>query len=185
MWLLGWPFAQRSRGASALATRGLPCYHGRARTSRPDQPGVVLENAMAKVRVSTTLQVPAQAVWNMIGGFNALARGHPAVTSSEEETENGARVTRLTLQGGGTVIERLERHDDKERTYSYSILESPLPVAGYTARLHVREAADGHSCMVEWSSEFDPSSAPESEAGKMIRGVYEAAFENLRKLFGG
>jgi Polyketide cyclase / dehydrase and lipid transport len=141
---------------------------------------------MAKVQVSTTLLVPAQAVWNMIGGFNALARSHPAVTSSEEETENGATTRRLTLQGGGTVVERIERHDDKERTYSYAILESPLSVAGYKARLHVREAADGHSCTVEWSSEFDPSSgAAENEAVKLIRGGYEAGFDNLRKLFGG
>ena len=34
---------------------------------------------MAKVQVETTLHVPAQAVWNMVGGFNELARWHPAV----------------------------------------------------------------------------------------------------------
>jgi hypothetical protein len=140
---------------------------------------------MSKVKVSTTLYVPAQAVWNMIGGFNELARWHPAVARSEETKEKGATIRKLTIQGGGTFIEKLDRLDPKERTYSYSILESPLPVAGYKAKLHVREAEDGKSCTVEWSSEFEAAGAPENEAVKIIRGIYESGFENLQRLFGG
>jgi hypothetical protein len=37
---------------------------------------------------------------------------------------------------------------------------------------------------VAWISEFEPSGAPEGEAVKVIRGLYEVGFENLRKLFG-
>jgi hypothetical protein len=141
---------------------------------------------MAKVQVETTLQVPASAVWNMIGGFNELARWHPAVVKSEELKEKGGLTTRrLTLSDGGVIVAELEEHDDRARTYSYSVVETPLPVAGYRARLHVREAADGLSCTVAWTSEFEPSGAPESEAVKVIRGLYEAGFDNLRRLFGG
>lgn len=139
---------------------------------------------MAKVQVSTTLRVRAQAVWNMIGGFNELARWHPSVVHSEESAEGDASIRKLTLVDGGTVIARLDHRDDKNRLYSYTLLESPLPVAGYQARLHVREADDGLSCIVEWSSEFEPTSVPESEAMHMIRNVYESGFENLRRLFG-
>ena len=114
--------------------------------------------------MSTTLYVPAAAVWNMVGGFNQLARWHPAVASSEEKSEKGATIRKLTLHGGGTIIEKLDGLDPKERTYTYSILESPLPVAGYKAKLHVTEAEDGRSCTVEWSSEFEASGAPENEA---------------------
>jgi hypothetical protein len=142
-------------------------------------------SAMAKVQVETTLHVPASAVWNMIGGFNELARWHPAVVKSEEVKEKGGvTARRLTLSDGGVIVAQLERHDDKARTYSYSVVETPLPVAGYRASLHVREAADGHSCTVAWISEFEPSGAPEGEAIKVIRGLYEVGFDNLRKLFG-
>jgi uncharacterized protein YndB with AHSA1/START domain len=141
---------------------------------------------MAKVQVETTLQVPASAVWNMIGGFNELARWHPAVVKSEEVKEkSGLTTRRLTLSDGGVIVAELEEHDDRARTYSYSVVQTPLPVAGYKARLHVREAADGHSCTVAWTSEFEASGAPESEAVKVIRGLYEAGFDNLRRLFGG
>ncbi|MGE0119546.1 MAG: SRPBCC family protein [Dongiaceae bacterium] len=141
---------------------------------------------MAKVQVETTLQVPASAVWNMIGGFNELARWHPAVVKSEEVTDkSGVTTRRLTLSDGGVILAELEEHDDKARTYSYSVVETPLPVAGYHVRLHVRELADGYSCTVAWTSEFEAAGAPESDAVKLIRGLYEAGFDHLRRLFGG
>ena len=83
-----------------------------------------------------------------------------------------------------SIVERLEGKDDKKRTYSYSILAGPLPVAGYKATLHVEENTDGKSCTVDWSSSFEPAGASDPEAVKVIRGIYEAGFENLRKMFG-
>lgn len=139
---------------------------------------------MAKVSLSTKLPVSARTVWDVIGGFNNLAKWHPAVAKSEEMKEGAATTRRLTLHGGGTIVERLEGKDDKKRTYTYSIVQGPLPVAGYTASLRVEESKDGKSCTVEWSSEFEPSGAPEPEAIKVIRGIYEAGFGNLRKMFG-
>ncbi|HET6220939.1 MAG TPA: SRPBCC family protein [Dongiaceae bacterium] len=140
---------------------------------------------MTKVHLSTSLPVSARAVWDTIGGFNNLARWHPAIAKSEEYKEGAATLRKLTLHGGGVIVERLDGKDDRSRSYSYSILEGPLPVAKYHATIHVRGSDDGHSCTVDWSSEFEPSGAPESEAAKVIRGVYEAGFENLRKLYGG
>jgi hypothetical protein len=103
---------------------------------------------------------------------------------SARTVEGAATIRRLTLHGGGTIVERLEGKDDKKRGYTYSILEGPLPVAGYQASLHVEEHEDGKGCTVEWSSEFTPSGASEPEAVKVIRGIYEAGFANLRKMFG-
>ena len=140
---------------------------------------------MAKVNMSTNLEVPAQTVWTMIGGFGAMAKWHPAVAKCDESREGGATMRRLTLAGGGAVLERLEQKNDKERTYTYSIVESPLPVADYSSTLRVREGKNAQSCTVEWSSDFEPKDAPESEAVKVMQGVYAAGFENLKKMFGG
>ena len=139
---------------------------------------------MAKVSLSTALPVSARTVWDVIGGFNSLAKWHPAVAKSEESKEGPATIRRLTLHGGGSIVERLESKDDKKRTYTYSILEGPLPVAGYKATLKVEENKDGKSCTVEWSSAFEPAGAAEPDAVKVIRGIYEAGFDNLRKMFG-
>ncbi|MFQ6018444.1 MAG: SRPBCC family protein [Kiloniellaceae bacterium] len=139
---------------------------------------------MTKVNVTTQLAVPAETVWNVIGGFNALADWHPAVESSVLEKDGGSTTRRLSLVGGGAIVERLDHVDESERRYSYSILSGPLPVADYRATIRVRENADGAGCTVEWSSEFEPSGAPESDAVAAIRGIYEAGFENLKKLLG-
>ena len=139
---------------------------------------------MAKVSLSTELKVPAETVWATIGNFSALARWHPAVERSEEGKEGGAVVRKLTLRGGGSIVERLESHDDAGRSYSYSIVEGPLPVSAYKSRLKVSKGKDAGSCTVEWSSEFEPAGAPESEAVKVVRGIYEAGFQNLAKMFG-
>ena len=136
---------------------------------------------MAKVNMSTELDVSSEEVWDLIGGFNALPDWHPAVEKSELQKEGSMR--RLSIAGGVTIIEKLEKMDDKNRLYSYSIIDSPLPVANYTATLKVTDLGKGKT-KVEWSSEFKPSGATETDAVKVIQGIYQAGFDNLKKMFG-
>ena len=138
---------------------------------------------MSKVSMATEIQVPADQLWSLIGGFNALPDWHPAVQKSELTEDNG-KVRRLTLVGGGEIIEKLISVDDKERVYSYEILNSPLPVMNYKATIKVRENEDGSASVVEWSSDFTAPSG-EAEAVKTIQGIYTAGFDNLKKIFGG
>lgn len=137
---------------------------------------------MAKVNMSTDLDVSSKDVWDLIGGFNTLPDWHPAVEKSELQKEGSMR--KLSLAGGGTIIEKLEKKDDKNRLYSYSIIDSPLPISNYTATIKVSETAKGKT-RVEWSSEFKPSGASENDAVKVIQGIYQAGFDNLKKMFGG
>ena len=137
---------------------------------------------MASVSVNQDFPVPAQVVWTAIGGFNALPEWHPAVERSELEEDGGTTLRRLHLAGGGELLEKLEQVDENERLYSYSILSGPLPVANYTASIRVKATAAG--CNVEWSSQFEPSGAPESDAVAAIRNIYEAGFDNLKRMFG-
>lgn len=137
---------------------------------------------MSKVSVSTEISVPADQLWRLIGGFNALPDWHPAVEKSQ--LEGGGTVRRLTLAGGGQIVEKLLRADDKERVYSYEIVEGPLPVAGYKATIRVRENEDGSASVVEWEGEFQPTTT-ESEAVKVVREIYQTGLDNLRRIFGG
>ena len=93
-------------------------------------------------------------------------------------------VRKLSLHGGGEVVEELLQHDDGKRSYSYTILHSPMPVAGYRSELSVRDESPGH-CTVRWSSTFEPTGGSEADATAMIRGVYQTGFDSLKKMFGG
>lgn len=136
---------------------------------------------MAKVSMSTNLNVSADQVWKLIGGFNALPDWHPAIEKSELTEEGQTRT--LSLAGGGTIVEKLEKVDDGARTYSYSIVDSPLPVANYSSTIKV--SGEGDNSTIEWSSDFDPAGASAEEAMQAIQGVYQAGFDNLKKMFGG
>jgi hypothetical protein len=138
---------------------------------------------MAKVKMDTRLPLAADAVWSSIGGFNALPSWHPAVATSEASGEGKGSTRTLGLAGGGTIVERLEASDAARRSYRYSILSGPLPVADYVSELQVRDNGDGTST-VEWSSDFQPKGANEDDAVAAIRGVYQAGLDNLRKMFG-
>lgn len=137
---------------------------------------------MAKINMKTNLNVAADEVWKLIGGFNTLPDWHPAIEKSELEEEGGMR--RLSLTGGGTIVEKLEQLDDSERVYTYSIIDSPLPVSNYTATIRVKEDGEGKTT-VEWSSEFEAKGAAENEAMDVIAGIYQVGFDNLKKIFGG
>ncbi|MCH8079206.1 MAG: SRPBCC family protein [Proteobacteria bacterium] len=137
---------------------------------------------MAKINMKTNINVAADEVWKLIGGFNTLPDWHPAIEKSELEEEGSMR--RLSLTGGGTIVEKLERLDDSERVYTYSIIDSPLPVSNYTATIRVKEDGEGKTT-VEWSSEFEAKGAAENEAMDVIAGIYQVGFDNLKKIFGG
>lgn len=134
---------------------------------------------MSTLSMKQKLSIPSDQVWTMIGTFNGLPNWHPAVESSE--LEEGGEVRRLKLVGGGEIVERLESIDESGRTYTYSIKDSPLPLSNYKATIKVRDTDDG--CEVEWSSEFQPAGAPESDAMAAVQQIYTTGLENLQKMF--
>ena len=137
---------------------------------------------MAKVSLQSPVNMNAEELWKLIGKFNALPDWHPAVVSSK--LEDGGRIRRLSLVGGGDIVERLEQIEQGDRLYRYSIVSGPLPVANYTATLRVKDGPGGKA-IVEWSSEFDPSGASESDATAAVQDIYKMGFDSLRKMFGG
>jgi len=139
---------------------------------------------MAKVNLTSSYPVSPETIWKMIGGFNSMPEWHPLVAKCDIETEGNTTLRRLHLVGGGTVLEKLERSDEDGQSYSYTIVESPLPVKNYSATIKVSET-EGGGCSIEWSSEFEAQGAPENDAAKAIEGIYQAGFDNLRKMFGG
>lgn len=140
---------------------------------------------MPSVTMSTKLAADPEQLWKAIGGFAAIADWHPAVARAELEGEGEKKGTLrvLHLAGGGKIVERLEEISPTERVYSYSIVEGPLPVADYRAEIRVVDNGDGTST-VTWSSSFEPKGVSEKEAVDLVRGIYEAGLENLRKLYG-
>lgn len=138
---------------------------------------------MAKLSMHTQVALNPADLWDVIGKFNALSDWHPGVESSK--LESGGRIRRLKIAGGGEVVERLEAIDRDEHLYRYSIVSGPIPVMNYVATLRVRDDPETDGSTVEWSCEFEPAGASESDAMSAIQSAYQAGFDNLKKMFGG
>ncbi len=137
---------------------------------------------MSKINMSTEVAIGADELWKLIGGFNALPNWHPAIEKSE--LDESGKIRTLSITGGVTIKEELIEADDDERTYSYSIQHGALPVSNYKATIKVRQNEDGSTSTLDWSSEFEPVGS-ETDAVQTIQGIYQAGFDNLRKMFGG
>ena len=137
-----------------------------------------------EITVKTTVKLDANAkdVWEMIGAYDSLTKWLPMVKEIEVEGEGVGAIRKLFLEDGSVVVERLEEVDEKNMTYTYSIVESPLPVKDYIATLQVKE--DGEQCVVEWSSTFLADGVSNEEAKDIVMGIYDQGFAEIRKLVG-
>lgn len=81
---------------------------------------------MARVLAPAKLAAPVAAVWDRVGDFNAVPQWHPAIWANR--LEDGGRVRRVSVVGGGESVERLIAHD-VTRSYSYELADGPMPVS--------------------------------------------------------
>lgn len=109
---------------------------------------------MATTTVSIEIPASVGQVWQLMGGFDSLPDWLPFIPKSV--VSEGGRVRTLTTSDGGTVIERLEAFDNRQRSYSYSIIQAPFPVVDYLSTIAVVATADSNITRVEWSGSFTP-----------------------------
>jgi hypothetical protein len=129
------------------------------------------------------IPVPADQVWQLVGGFNSLPDWLPFIVKSEPA--DGGRVRHLQTADGGVVVERLQAFDNVARTYSYTIEQSPFPVSAYLATLQV-EALSDTSAKVTWSGVFTPAAGTTDEQVEaLFAGVYSGGLEALWANFPG
>lgn len=135
---------------------------------------------MTKVTVATKVVAPAEEVWRLVGGWNGLPAWHPAVETSV--IEEGGHKRRLKLADGSEITEQLEKFDGEARTYTYSIVASPLPLSDYRSTITVKR--EGEKSTIEWSTTFKPLDIAETELARSLEEFYQSGFDNLRKLLG-
>lgn len=148
-------------------------------------------NAMAgpNLHVEESLELsasPAQ-VWATVGEFGSLS-WHPVVASTQvngSTPNQPGSVRTVTVKDGAQLVEALQAYDGAERSLTYRIVQSPLPVTSYVSVLRVLPSGSGSK--VVWSSDFQrDEKAPnlnDQQAREAIAGIYKAGFEGLRTVF--
>jgi hypothetical protein len=120
-------------------------------------------------------KLSADALWAKIGDFCGIGKWHPALEKCELSADGKTRT--LTLKGGGTIVEALVKMDAAGRSYTYSIVSGPLPVANYTSTISV--AVDGTGSVTTWVGKYDAKGASDADAKKAIDGIYDSGLKAL------
>jgi hypothetical protein len=120
-------------------------------------------------------KLKADAMWAKIGDFCGIGKWHPAIERCELSADGKTRS--LSLKGGGTIVEKLVKMDAANRSYTYSIVSGPLPVAHYRSTISV--AAKGAGSVVKWVGKYDAKGASDADAKKAIDGVYDSGLKAL------
>jgi hypothetical protein len=144
---------------------------------------------MAEVFVSSVINAPAGAVWQVVRNFNALPDWTPFVAESRIEqnmlADQVGCIRNFRLKDGGKIRERLLALSDYDMSCTYSILESPMGVENYIATLALFPITDGNLTLATWKATFD---APEDLEAMLVRdigqNVFQSAFTALKSRFG-
>src|SRR5471032_3349873 len=129
---------------------------------------------------STILDAPTGVVWNVLRDFNGHDRWHPAVaTSMIERAQSADRigcVRRFKLKDGSELREQLLALSDLEQTFSYCLLDTPLPMFNYVAHVRLLPVTDGDRTFWHWSrgsprGSMTPSVSPRWSRSRSTRLV--------------
>jgi hypothetical protein len=122
------------------------------------------------------------AVWSVIGSFCAIKDWLPPVGTCIEDGKSPPTRTLVTKDGKASFVETQTARNEKEYSYSYAFLASPLPFTNYKSTIKVTAKGDGVS-VVTWSGAYTPDAGKEKDASDALSGVYEAGLAGIQARF--
>ena len=132
---------------------------------------------MAELEMHATLPATAEVVWAIIGDFAALADWHPMVPNCAATEDGQGRIISLP---GMTVIETLIPGESPSMGHTYTVTETPMPIADYRATVWLEPVEPaGTQCQIRYKSRFTPVGVSEERAAGMLRGFFDAGFTAL------
>jgi NADPH:quinone reductase-like Zn-dependent oxidoreductase len=139
---------------------------------------------------SAVIDAPIERVWAVLRDFSSQESWHPAVLRSRMENDAAGDVVggvrQLSLTDGAEQREQLLSHNDCEYTFTYCIIDSPLPLFDYMATVRLKPVTDGNQTFWDWRTQFR---APDERAAKLKSMVQEqiceAGFAGLRTYLAG
>jgi len=140
-----------------------------------------------KVVRSTIIDAPVDQLWAVVRDFNAHDQYHPIVATSQIErghpVDKVGCVRRFFLADGSELREQLISLSDLEMSYSYCLLDTPIPLFNYVAHIRLLPVTDGNRSFWHWESRFTtPPGREEELAQKVGEDVYVAGMEAVRHL---
>lgn len=140
---------------------------------------------MPHVFASTVIPASPDQIWGFLRDFARVDAWHPDVVSASiEDTDPGPRVgleRTITLRDGSVMRERLLALDDDQHSYTYSLVESPLPISEHSSTVTLFPVTTDDATFVSWSVDFVvEGDEPEGLVDGVRDQVMIAGFDGMR-----
>jgi hypothetical protein len=145
---------------------------------------------MVRIDVSTVVNAPIRRVWAVLRDFNGHDQWHPAVAESEIEeglpSDAIGCVRNFKLEDGSQLREQLLTLSDRNHSFSYCLLDTPIPLLNYVAHVQLKPVTDGDRTFWRWWSSFTTPEGREQELKKMVEeNIYVGGFKAVKRIVEG
>ena len=141
---------------------------------------------MGEISSKTIIDSTAKDLWNILGDFGGVSKYNPIVTKVITKGTGVGSQRTCTIQSPNQnsfeIDEILENHDDAKMSQVIKIVQAPPPFAGMVVTVQVSQLEQNQS-KVEWIVNFLSGDMPESDAKKMLEGLFEQIGESLKNYF--
>jgi hypothetical protein len=137
-----------------------------------------------EIESSGVIDAPVEALWDLVSDFSNVVRWHPDVTEcrivSGSSAEAGAeRIIRL--RNGMAIRERLVAISPEHHFYTYSVIESPLPIRDHRSTVRFTSLNPSQT-QAHWSAQFEVLEGdPKTLADGVKAGVLDLGIAGLRR----
>ncbi|MEZ5778555.1 MAG: SRPBCC family protein [Paracoccaceae bacterium] len=132
---------------------------------------------------SMIIDAPIDKVWAAIRLFDGVAAWNPGVKTARMETgtaTTAGSIRHLDIADGSVFRETLLAHSDAEHSYTYDILQSPLPVRRYTSTHRLIAVTHTDQTLSCWESGFECDAAQAAAMECVVGdGIYINAMAGL------
>ncbi len=135
---------------------------------------------MPNVIETMRIGMDPESLWRQVGHFGDVGAWHPALTKVDSEGDRPGAVRHVQTKRGDRQGEQREQIDQARHLYRYSMKETAMAVANYTAEFRIDSAGEGASTVI-WSAHFDVTSGNEENGVEMIRQFLQLGLHSLRK----
>lgn len=118
---------------------------------------------------SVIIEAPIEKVWAAVRSFDSIVNWSPGVAGAHMESGSptaAGSIRHLDIPGGAVFRETLLAHSDTDQSYTYDIVEGPLPCTDYVSTHRFIPITDGDMTLGIWSGEFNcgPSDSKKLES---------------------
>jgi dienelactone hydrolase len=121
--------------------------------------------------MSATSSLSADELWSKVGDFCAMPSWHPRVAQCDLSADGRTRTVRY-FGINDVAVETLDNRDDAGRSYAFTTVSTPLPLARYHTRVRVKAGSDATSgaSVLELVSSYDANGVSDADARRVVSG---------------